>query len=229
MLLASSGVIATIFALRIFLSKRRDMTINGVAFAGIIASILNALQIQVFNLIYGDLAIALNNYENHRTDTEYEDALIAKTFIFQFVNSFASLFYIGFIKPFIPKIDRCVGSCMAELQTSLGTIFLIQLTVGNITAVAVPAITRRMADKKLQDFDEVSEVEHASLRSNYDVMLGTFFDYNVLIIQYGYATMFICAFPLAVTNALINNYVAIRLNAWKLCQAFIHPTPRYIA
>ena len=36
--------------------------------------------------------------ENHRTDTEYEDNLIAKTFMFQFVNSYASLIYIAFIK-----------------------------------------------------------------------------------------------------------------------------------
>lgn len=36
--------------------------------------------------------------ENHRTDTAYEDNLIAKTFMFQFVNSYASLVYIAFIK-----------------------------------------------------------------------------------------------------------------------------------
>lgn len=55
----------------------------------------------MLNAIYGSIAIALNDYENHRTDTQYEDALIAKTFIFQYVNSFASLFYISFIKPYM--------------------------------------------------------------------------------------------------------------------------------
>lgn len=39
--------------------------------------------------------------ENHRTDTAYEDNLIAKTFMFQFVNSYASLVYIAFIKEHI--------------------------------------------------------------------------------------------------------------------------------
>lgn len=68
-------------------------------------------------------------------DTEYEDALISKTFIFQFVNSFASLFYIAFVKPFIQQIDPCLNSCMSELNVSLGTIFIMQLLVGNFTEV----------------------------------------------------------------------------------------------
>ena len=220
------AVIASIFYLRISLSRREDMNVGGVALAGIIASVLNALQIQVFNAIYSDIAIKFTDYENHRTDTEYEDALIAKTFIFQFVNSFASLFYVAFIKPNIPMYDSCTGSCMSELQTTLGTIFLINLTVGNFTKVAVPAITRRLKDKQLEEYDEVSEVEHNSIRGNYDVMLGTFNDYAALVIQYGFATMFICAFPLAVVNAFINNYVALRIDAWKLCQEFKRPEPR---
>lgn len=70
----------------------------------------------MLNAIYGSVAIALNDYENHRTDTQYEDALIAKTFIFQFVNSFASLFYTSFVKPYMQDIDPCLGSCMQVLN-----------------------------------------------------------------------------------------------------------------
>ena len=36
--------------------------------------------------------------ELHRTQTEHEDSLISKTYIFQFVNYYSSLFYIGFFK-----------------------------------------------------------------------------------------------------------------------------------
>ena len=35
---------------------------------------------------------------HHRTDTEYDDALIAKLYVFMFVNSYASLYFIAFIK-----------------------------------------------------------------------------------------------------------------------------------
>ena len=36
--------------------------------------------------------------ENHRTQTEYDDALIIKLFAFQFCNSYTSLYYIAFFR-----------------------------------------------------------------------------------------------------------------------------------
>ena len=36
--------------------------------------------------------------ENHRTQTEYDDALIIKLFAFQFCNSYSSLYYIAFFR-----------------------------------------------------------------------------------------------------------------------------------
>jgi hypothetical protein len=60
--------------------------ISGIAaspYAGTLASVLNSLQITVLNAWYSRLAIALNQWENHRTDTQYQDALTAKLFAFQ--------------------------------------------------------------------------------------------------------------------------------------------------
>ena len=52
---------------------------------------------------------------------------------------------------------------MAELQTQLGTIFITQLLVGNITEVAVPSILgKRTVEAQNKDSDvEMSEVEKA--------------------------------------------------------------------
>lgn len=69
-------------------------------------------------------------------------------------------------------------------------------------------------------------MERSSMRGTYDVLLGTFQDYAGAVIQYGYATMFISSFPLAVVMAVINNYVQLRIDAWKLCQEFRRPEPR---
>ena len=41
--------------------------------------------------IYQNIAIRLTNQEGHRTDVQFEDALVGKLFIFQFVNNFAPL------------------------------------------------------------------------------------------------------------------------------------------
>lgn len=54
-----------------------------------------------------------------RTDTEYEDALIGKLFVFNFINSYASQFYISFVKNYIDPKARCNPSCMDELAVSL--------------------------------------------------------------------------------------------------------------
>ena len=55
--------------------------------------------------------------------------------MFQFVNSFVALFYIAFVKPFIPGFDACHITCMDELQVSLSTIFLTRLATGNVLKV----------------------------------------------------------------------------------------------
>lgn len=143
------------------------------------ASMLNAIQIQVMNILYGGIAISLNDFENHRTDIQYEDALIAKTFIFQFVNSFAPLFYIAFVKPFIPTLDPCQNlNCLNELQNVLGTIFITRLATGSITAIAVPwigQILRTKAESKgVSKSNKISDIEKQFLAPEYHVILGTF-------------------------------------------------------
>ena len=50
---------------------------------GLLSAFLNLLIIQVFGRIYEAVAVTLNNWENHRTETEYEDSLIIKNFAFQ--------------------------------------------------------------------------------------------------------------------------------------------------
>jgi hypothetical protein len=103
------GTIAAIFTLKLVMNGVAALNPDGIQMGSIFASLLNSLQITIFNSIYGEVAIQLTDYENHRTDTKYEDSLIAKTFLFQFVNSYASLFYIAFVKPFIPDLDPCLN------------------------------------------------------------------------------------------------------------------------
>ena len=55
--------------------------------ASTIAAIMNSVWISVMNAAYAHIARSLNDKENHRTDTQHEDALILKIFLFQFFNS----------------------------------------------------------------------------------------------------------------------------------------------
>ncbi|CAN7977564.1 unnamed protein product, partial [Ixodes persulcatus] len=64
----------------------------------IVAPILNTLSIMVLGKIYSYAAVRLTEWENHRTRSMYNDALVIKLFAFQFTNTYASLFYTAFFR-----------------------------------------------------------------------------------------------------------------------------------
>jgi hypothetical protein len=111
--------------------------------AQIISSGALALQIYLFNWIFGKVSRRLNDYENYRTQEEYENGLIYKTFLFKFVNSYASLFYIAFFKKYDTKVGGCLSNdiyCMDELQVTLGVIFCANIVLSNFSEYIVPYV-----------------------------------------------------------------------------------------
>jgi hypothetical protein len=127
MILLVVGCVSVIFVLQYYIDNdvaNAEEQQTGQTFA----SILNAIQIQLLNYYYNKLAVWLTNRENHRSDTEFEDSLIAKLFCFSFVNSYASFFYIAYIKSGVNT--PCVGSCVSELSNALAIIFITRLIVG---------------------------------------------------------------------------------------------------
>jgi hypothetical protein len=61
----------------------------------LIAGVANGVTIFLLDFVYRKLAIFLTEWENHRTITQFEEKLTAKCFVFQFVNSYFSLFYMS--------------------------------------------------------------------------------------------------------------------------------------
>jgi len=84
------GVVASIYVLKFQLTA-----MFGTSLAGIVAGVANTVQITLLNWAYQHIAIKMTDNENKRTDTEYADSLISKLFIFQFINSFSSFFFLG--------------------------------------------------------------------------------------------------------------------------------------
>ena len=56
-------------------------------FSATCASVLNTVQIMIFKYLYSFISTFLNDMENHRTQTEFEDSMISKLTIFSFFNS----------------------------------------------------------------------------------------------------------------------------------------------
>lgn len=64
----------------------------------ITAALINLVCIVILNLLYDRMAVWLTEMELQRTQTEYDDSLALKIYMFQFVNYYSCIFYIAFFK-----------------------------------------------------------------------------------------------------------------------------------
>jgi len=238
------SILMSFLVMRLIFQKILDAKYGAIA-----ASTLQALVTVGLNVVYKELAIIMVDYENHRTDDQWENAIINKVFGFQFINSYFSLFYIAFLKGKIgdlsfpggePYSDQCKDShgnpsdnCMLELSTLLLSTLLTTQIASTIAEALLPyvqyqALLRAEQAKWKMDGNEgelqLSDIDHESkLTPAYK--LDAFNDYNKMAIQFGYVSMFVAAFPLAPLCALANNLLEIRTDAMKRLQGMQRPAP----
>lgn len=186
------------------------------------ASFLNSIQITVFAILYGKLAKKLTDNENHRTNTEYEDSMIAKLFLFQCVNFFSSFAFTAFCAKFLPKlkndkpanVGQC-GSpdCMKVLAINLIIVLVVHTTVGNVVEFILPKLSNFLSGASDA---ALSTAERQFLRPGYDYIQDSISDYAELMVQFGFQTLFISALPGASIIAYINNHLQLRYDAEKM-------------
>ncbi|XP_066840198.1 anoctamin-8 isoform X2 [Anser cygnoides] len=102
--------------------------------------------------VYKKIAYWLNDMENYRLQSAYEKHLIIKIVLFQFVNSYLSLFYIGF---YLKDMER--------LKEMLATLLITRQFLQNVKEVSQPHLYRRLRRGDLS-LRSLREVAHAVLR-----------------------------------------------------------------
>jgi len=217
------AAILGVYTLRVYL-KRFGQTDFIRKQSSTIASFANAIQIQIFDVIYYKVAIYLTERENHRTDTQFQDSLIGKLFLIKFVNSYSSLYYIAFLQKMVEgACDH--NSCMLALGENVAIIFLTNILIGNFTQILLPKInhmirkwreTRGTWNEERKANLKLSIAERDYIMEPYDHIMGMISDYSSLCVQFGYVTLFVAAFPLAPLFAFISNYAEIRTDGYKL-------------
>jgi hypothetical protein len=224
------------FALKAILSQepyKEQLTLFGLLeLSTIIPSTANAVSITIFSIAWKIISLKLTINENHRTDTAFEDSLIGKTFSFEFVNKYAACFFAGFAKKYLVENDICDPTCFDELSQTLGILFIVELAVGNTAEVltSIMAVKKKQAEESagVSPDRNVSQIEKQYSMEPFDKLLGTFRQYQEMAFQFGYATLFSVAFPLAPVLAFVSNFVEIRVAGWKLLQCTQRPEPEGI-
>ncbi|KAF4107720.1 anoctamin-8 isoform X2 [Onychostoma macrolepis] len=100
--------------------------------ARFIPKIMLAITVTACDEVYRKIACWLNDMENYRLQSAYEKNLIIKMVLFQFVNSYLSLFYIGF---YLKDMER--------LKEMLATLLIIRQFVQNMKEVLQPYLAER--------------------------------------------------------------------------------------
>ncbi|XP_015601700.1 anoctamin-1 isoform X2 [Cephus cinctus] len=226
------------------------ITSNAILFTTATAACINLCCIVVFNLIYVRLAEYLTEIELLRTQTEFDDSLTLKIYLLQFVNYYASIFYIAFFKGkfigypgkyirfFEFRQEECgPGGCLMELCIQLSIIMTGKQVMNTISEMLFPLFFKWLNTIKVHVGTSKTKNSDTKRHSSSRMYLQWVRDYKLvqwgprslfpeyleMILQYGFVTIFVAAFPLAPFFALLNNILEMRLDAKKLLTMYRRP------
>eukprot|EP00794_Sanderia_malayensis_P006792 gene6792-7557_t len=210
--------------------------------SNVTSSILNSVSIMLLGYFYKYLAKRLTEWENHRTQTQFDDSLILKLFGFQFVNSYASLYYIAFFRErtktgVLGKGEKYTDSCgtdndcMSLLSMQVGILMLMKPMPKFFTDICLP---NRFKGSKVGDTFSGNESFSSDVtfkhymdkeRKKPSAVDFTLSEYTEKVIQYGYLMLFAAALPLAPLIALVTNLIDLRIDARRLLWLNKRPIP----
>jgi len=214
---------------------------NSKIFVTATAAIINLLVINILKVVYNRLAKMMTEWENPRTRTSYEKSFTMKMFWFQFCNTYASVFYVAFFKSeqFTGwpghyrrfgsgnkyRLEGCsVQGCFLELCVQLVILMGGQQLLGNFVEICWPYIKKRYNKwKHGLDNNQNIPMWEADYQLSEQEDFALFWEYQEVVIQYGFVTMFVAAFPLAPLIALITNLIEIRIDAINMIKLFRRP------
>ncbi|XP_074533987.1 anoctamin-2 isoform X1 [Halichoeres trimaculatus] len=221
-------------------SVRMTVTTTGI--------ILNMLVVLVLEEVYGAIAVWLTELELPKTQEEFEEKLIFKSFFLKSMNAFAPIFYVAFFKGRFAgrpgdyvyvfgdyRMEECAPpGCLVELCIQLSMIMLgKQLIQNNVFEVLIPKLKkmyRTMQEKKGKNREaEEDDEEEKRPKQQFDKDFilepfeGVTPEYMEMMIQYGFVTLFVASLPLAPAFALLNNVIEIRLDAAKFVTEIRRP------
>ncbi|XP_036001360.1 anoctamin-1 isoform X4 [Fundulus heteroclitus] len=207
------------------------------------AAIINLVVILILDEVYGAVARWLTVLEAPKTEKNFEERLIFKTFILKFFNAFSPIIYIAFFRGRLVgrpgrylyvfesyRMEECSdGSCLMELCIQLSITMLgKQLIQNNLFEIGIPKLKKliryiRSEQGAFQEEERQKKLRRYETDHFLEPFGGLTPEYMEMIIQFGFVTLFVASFPLAPLFALLNNIIEIRLDAKKFVTELRRP------
>ncbi|CAH6788135.1 Ano3 [Phodopus roborovskii] len=195
----------------------------------------------IIMLLMKKIAYLLTNLEYPRTESEWENSFALKMFLFQFVNLNSSIFYIAFfLGRFVGhpgkynklferwRLEECHPSgCLIDLCLQMGVIMFLKQIWNNFMELGYPLIQNWWSRHKIKRGIQDASIPQWENDWNLQPMNihGLMDEYLEMVLQFGFTTIFVAAFPLAPLLALLNNIIEIRLDAYKFVTQWRRPLP----
>mgnify|MGYP000846242841 CR=1 FL=1 len=173
--------------------KPETLDRHGVQLGSVLGGAMNGVYVAVSNQVYQRVARRLTDWENHRTLSDYDDALIVKTMIFQSANSYVALYYTAFVKAgdidwlswltHVPEychdkthftltaeqIEAQYGGvnpyCMNDLSAFMTTALIVNMLTGKILEFVMPWMKAKLreADEEFAMFAAQTAKEETAI------------------------------------------------------------------
>ncbi|CAN0242461.1 unnamed protein product [Ascophyllum nodosum] len=201
-----------------WLKDNADKVYDADSYMHYIPTILHVVIPLVGKTLYGYLAKALNDYEEHPTAVKKKNMLVLKMFAFQFINSYSGLLYVTFWKR---DLNR--------LRTLLMTMMIVKQFYRQLVEKYKPVIKRWIKDRKEKKEPRKETtflVQHAGAITAEELFeemkaepADAEDDFLEMVLQFGYVSMFAVVFPLAPLFAILNNVWEFKLDQKQLVKS----------
>lgn len=194
-----------------------------------------SIQVVLFDYIYTVITAYLTVFENHRTESEHENAFIIKAFVIRFLNGFMSLYWLGFIQPYFwPESfkdkegnslygKKLQDRIMVDLAMQTFFLFSSLLVVNNTQELLVPRI-QSWLQRKMSNEDVKSNI--ISKQSNKAPYSTTRDDMSEVVMVYGYVSLFIFANPLLPFLGILFALMEWYVDRNKFLKVYQRPFPK---
>lgn len=193
--------------------------------------VLQVIFIIVLSKINVHLAKFIASFENHQTQSHYNQSIIAKMFVADFLNHYVPCFYAAVHVPHLQTasgifglgpqyIDRCDDhNCLSMISLQLIVFFLMQPTFKFFTGFLFPWLRRRHQENAAATREGFIEQQYKLPQLcpfPEDICVTEYVDTSIWV---GFVMIFAAPLPLAPLLAIIALSIALRTGAYRVLYA----------